>query len=152
MPAARQDEEGGEGDQHQPAKRKVRRRAPKDTCTPVTDFSFRNWTPPVLRGWNKKLTTYFVGDLAAGVPRANFPQGADKGPLTCAIEYVLDHPAWNWLELSDIEWFIPLKGFHRHALRLVPNGPNPDAQAHTRHENALKGYRERILRARSGAQ
>lgn len=78
------------------------------------DYTCEEWTPPWTKIWgqNKHLIDYYVKDLAAGVPRAHFPKGDDKGALTWAVEYVLDHPEhWGPVKLSQVLDLIHVKWF-----------------------------------------
>jgi len=81
------------------------------------DYTCEEWTPPwtTIWGQNKYLIDYYVEDLPAGVPRAHFPKGDDKGALTWAVEYVLDHPEhWGPVKLSQVLGLI-----HVHSLELL---------------------------------
>jgi hypothetical protein len=106
--------------------------------TPSTDLTCGAWTPPPQKK-GVILVDYYIRDLAMGVQRKKFPQGPDKGGLTLATEYVLDHPfdiQCQKLKLSGLEGFIKAMGIGQ--LQSGSNDPHPDVVARARHVLGLK--------------
>lgn len=126
------------------AKKQTNRNAARGDAHSVTDFTCRNWKQPKLSGWDNKLIDYYVVDLSIGVRRNLFPKGRDRGPLTCAIEYVLDHPRYQWVKLTDLDWLCLTKGFIRPWEQNDQADKNPDKAALERHEKDIKEFKKNI--------
>jgi len=102
-------------------------------------FSCDSWTAPGAL----HLIDYHVRHLATGVGRNEFPSGADRGPVTAAIEYVLDHPEHLMLKLGEVEEFVAQFGLDTGTTFVSPaSGLNLDRDAIGRLERQLTVYRK----------
>ena len=90
------------------------------------------------------MIPYYVRDIPEGIRREQFPVGADAGPLTWAIEYILDHPKYGHLTIGDLPSFIPPGILQERGPFVGPHGSNPDMEAFRRHEPQMKAYRVAI--------
>lgn len=65
------------------------------------------WNPPSSDRYKNEggLIDYFVLDLAAGVPRRNFPSGEGRQVVTRVVEMVQDDPELRTLRLSGLQEF-----------------------------------------------
>ncbi|KAH3905970.1 hypothetical protein HBI56_161230 [Parastagonospora nodorum] len=113
--------------------------APLATRTETEVFSCDSWTPPSV----PRLIDYHVRHLVTGVSRTEFPSGADRGPVTAAIEYFLDHPEHLMLKLGEMESFVAHFGLDIGTALVRPgSGLNLDRDAIGRLEPQLNKYRK----------
>ncbi|CAO2653664.1 Nn.00g030750.m01.CDS01 [Neocucurbitaria sp. VM-36] len=127
----------------------IQKAALRGTRTPKAKFTCEDWTPPP--SFDRKLIPYYVRDIPEGVRREHFPVGADAGPLTWAIEHVLDHPEYSHLTIGDLPSFIPTAIIEEYSPCVRSDGLNPDVEAFRRHEPHLKAYRDATKDSGGGA-
>jgi hypothetical protein len=97
-------------------------------------------------GWkapeNLDLVDYRLRYVSVGVVRSEFPSGLDRGPLTQAIEYTLDHEEHKYLRLSDVVRLIHEQEFDTTSAFVTTSlGLSPDEEAIRRLKPALERYR-----------
>ena len=109
-----------------------------ETSGPATDLSCQSWN----LSNEEHIPDFYVRDIPAGICRSRFPTGLDKGALTYALEYLLDHPdEWPDLRVTQLEQFVRNKGFDRHDPVISPGGEHPDKEALKRWKRPLTKYR-----------
>jgi len=115
--------------------RKIRKEA--EALGPAKDLSCVSWEE--LK--SEKIATYYVRAITDGVRRSRFPTGKDKGPLTHALEYLLDHPyELPDLKVAQLENFIKAMGFDQHAPIVIPGAEHPDEEAVERWQKPLSDF------------
>jgi hypothetical protein len=103
-----------------------------------TDFTCKSW----ITIEKETIPDYHVQDIAAGIQRARFPLGPDKGGFTYALEYALDHPEeCLGLKASQLEQFIITKGFDVHYPDAILEREDLDRTTWQRWRVPLKKYR-----------
>jgi hypothetical protein len=103
-----------------------------------TDFTCKSWATIE----KETILDYYVRQIAAGIQRARFPLGPDKGGFTYALEYVLDHPEeCLGLKASQLEQFIITKGFDVHYPDAIVEHEDLDRTTWQRWSVPLKKYR-----------
>lgn len=88
-------------------------------------------------------------DLADGVRRDAFPTGPDKGPLTWAIEYALDHDECEDMMLNDLKEFIWTMCFPARCKYQFWTNNGSDGAAYMRHEEMIDQYRHKPVARKS---
>ncbi|KAF1954436.1 hypothetical protein CC80DRAFT_550461 [Byssothecium circinans] len=104
-----------------------------------TDYTCSGWAPPDSFTKSGTLMDYYLEDVANGVPRENFPTGLDKGPLTWAVEHVLDNQD-HTLKLSGMSQFVQKMGLDQH-FAVLGMGANASVNADVATCNRLGGQK-----------
>jgi hypothetical protein len=114
------------------------------------EHSFMNWSPPKHRKKNRIIPIdYYIRDLAAGVPRANFPTGPDKGPLTHTIEHALDYKTYSGLKLSDVEAFSWARCFQWRCAYPFWMDNDSDKTTYRRHKDRIVAFEKTLSKTKS---
>ncbi|KAF2450993.1 hypothetical protein P171DRAFT_480041 [Karstenula rhodostoma CBS 690.94] len=106
---------------------------------PYTDLAMANWREPRKGDVMKytclrKLTDYYVSDLADGVLPYMFPDGENGGPLTGAIRITRTHPddaEVKALKLSGVSAFLKKHSLYPAAVSAGPQNPPTPVQKQT---------------------
>ena len=120
-------------------------RPPRSDRTPYTNLTCGSWSPSLKK--NVTLVDYYVRELGTGLRRDRLPQGLDKGSLTLAVEYVLDHlsdPQCLTLKLSGLAEFVEAKGLSQPSYPPASIDPHPDVAARARQLAFLKSVTKNL--------